>query len=94
MKTREEFEKVTEIVRKLLLEDDRCKSDDKWLTFRAMQHYTKIFIPFEDFKKIPSFETISRCRRKIQETTPELRASEKIKSLRLQREREVKEIVR
>jgi hypothetical protein len=31
-----------------------------------MRFYTDIFIPFEDFKKIPSFESITRARREIQ----------------------------
>lgn len=62
----QEIRKIKNIVLKLLEEDVRCRNDDKWLTFRVMQHFTKIYIPFEDFKKIPSFETIKRVRAKIQ----------------------------
>jgi len=66
METIEEFNGVTGLVQELLRSDERCRNDDKWLTYRVMSHFTKIFIPFEDFKIIPTFETVSRCRRKIQ----------------------------
>jgi len=66
METEQEITKVKSLVLKLLEEDERCRNDDKWLTFRVMQHFTKIFIPFDDFKKIPAFETIKRTRAHIQ----------------------------
>jgi hypothetical protein len=64
--TRREFKTVTELVENLLENDVRCRNDDKWLTYRVMRYFTNIYIPFEDFKKIPAFETIKRCRAKIQ----------------------------
>ena len=64
--TKSEIRKVSDIVLKLLKEDDRAKNDDKWLTYRVFREYTNIYIPFEDFQIIPSFETVSRVRRKIQ----------------------------
>jgi len=66
MNTQTEIKKVSDIVLKLLKEDVRCRNDDKWLTYRVMRHFTKIYIPFEDFKKIPAFETVKRCRANIQ----------------------------
>ena len=66
METETEIKTVKAIVEYLLLTDERCRNDDKWLTFRVMQHFTKIFIPFEDFQKIPAFETVKRCRAYIQ----------------------------
>jgi len=61
-----EFKTVKQLVLSLLKEDERCRNDDKWLTFRVMQHYTKIYIPYEDFVKIPAFETVKRTRANIQ----------------------------
>ena len=61
-----EFLVLMNIVRDLMRQDERCRNDDKWLTYRTMRKFTDIKIPFEDFSKIPSFESISRCRRKIQ----------------------------
>ncbi len=57
--------KLKEVVEKLLLEDGRCRRDTKWLTYKVLRHYTNIFIPFEDFLKIPSFESIARCKRDV-----------------------------
>ena len=56
---------VRAIVEKLLKSDRRCRHDTKWLTYMVMRHYTKIFIPFQDFLKIPSFESIARCKRDV-----------------------------
>ncbi len=56
---------LREIVEKLLKQERRCRLDTKWLTFRVMQHFTKIFIPYQDFLRIPSFESIARCKRDI-----------------------------
>ena len=66
--TKNEIGKVSDIVLKILKEDDRAKNDDKWLTYKVFREYTNIYIPFEDFQIIPSFETVSRVRRKIQNT--------------------------
>ena len=66
MDTGEEFSTVYELVDNLLGNDVRCRNCDKWLTFKVMQHFTKIYIPFEDFQKIPAFETVKRTRAKIQ----------------------------
>ena len=66
METKFEFRSVQELVVILMSTDERCRNDDKWLTYRVMKHFTNIFIPFEDFSKMPSFETVKRCRAKIQ----------------------------
>ena len=56
---------LKEVIEKLLQQDRRCRTDTKWLTYRTMRHFTRIFIPFQDFLKIPSFESIARCKREI-----------------------------
>lgn len=56
---------LKEIVERLLKTERRCRIDTKWLTYKTMRHFTKIFIPFQDFLKIPSFESIARCKRDI-----------------------------
>lgn len=65
-KTLVEFNNTEDIVLHLLKTDERCRNDDKWLTYRTIRFFTNIFIPFEDFKRFPSFETVSRARRKVQ----------------------------
>jgi len=94
MKTKQEFDTVKVIIERLLREDVRTRNDDKYLTFRVMSHFTRIFIPFEDFKKMPQFESVSRIRRMIQSKRKDLRPTESIKLIRLQREEDIKEIVR
>ena len=64
--TRTEINQVSKKVLKILESDERARGDDKWLTYKVFREYTNIYIPFEDFKNLPSFETVSRCRRKIQ----------------------------
>ena len=66
METKFEFRSVQELVVILMSTDERCRNDDKWLTYRVMKHFTNIFIPFEDFAKMPSFETVKRVRAKVQ----------------------------
>lgn len=72
LNTKEEIEKVNQLVYNLMKTDERCRNDDEWLTFRICQNFTKIFIPFEDFKKLPSFATIRRVRAQIQNVDKEL----------------------
>lgn len=63
---KDEMKKTEAIVHGILAIDDRARNDDKWLTFKVMRCFTSIYIPYEDFCKIPSFETVARARRKIQ----------------------------
>ena len=68
MKTLAELKQVKKIVMHLLETDERTRNDDKWLTYRVMRQFTNIYIPFEDFSKMPSFESIKRSRAYIQNT--------------------------
>lgn len=64
--TKTEVHNVKKQVLELLEKDIRCRNDDKYLTYCVMRKYTNIYIPFEDFGKIPAFETIKRTRANIQ----------------------------
>jgi hypothetical protein len=66
METKEEIETVKDIILRLLEKSDRARNDDKYLTFMVMRHFTNMYLNFEDFNKIPAFETIKRCRAQIQ----------------------------
>lgn len=95
METKEEFKKVSEIVEELLEKEERCRNDDKYLTFRVMQHFTKIYIPFEDFDKMPAFETIKRVRAKIQNVEHRFIPTDKeVLEKRQKRQQEIKEILK
>lgn len=59
--------KIKKIVRELLREDPRCRTDDKWLIIQVLRKLGFSFwIDYRDLNKIPAFETITRCRRQIQ----------------------------
>jgi len=53
-------------VENIMSNDVRTRNDDLWLIYKVWKKRTRIFIPFEDFKKLPSAESITRVRRKIQ----------------------------
>lgn len=70
--THEEIEKINQMVRELMERDERCRNDDEWLTYLICKNFTNIVIPFEDFKKLPSFATIRRVRAQIQNVDKQL----------------------
>ena len=93
--TKAEFKTVKEIVEFLLKTDERCRNDDRWLTYRVFRYFTKIYIPFEDFSKLPAFETVKRTRAYLQNVEKKFPPTdEKVKEKRQRREREVKEVLR
>jgi hypothetical protein len=61
---------VKENVIMLLKVDERCRNDDKWLEFRYARDIQKLTTldNFEEWKKLPSFESIRRVRQFIQNT--------------------------
>lgn len=72
-----EFRTTKELVKKLMQQSERCRNDDKFLTFRvceeiAKKNGQKIFIPFSLFEKLPAFETVKRVRAVIQNVDGEL----------------------
>lgn len=58
--------KIIKIVEEILKEDKKARENNSWLLYRVWRKYTRIFIPFEDFKKLPSPASIMRSKRFIQ----------------------------
>jgi len=88
---RREFKKVKDVVEQVLNEDKRARSNDTWLiieTLRRMGY--KLYIPYDQINRMPSFETITRCRRKFQENG--VFVEEGIKKRRASAETEVRKI--
>ena len=95
MKTKEEFKRVGKIVKHLLKTNIRCRNDDKYLTYLVMREFTDIYIPFDDLKKIPAFETVKRYRAKIQNVDKKyLPTIAEVRRKRKQRQEGVKEWVK
>lgn len=64
----EEPQTIKLYVESVLREDPRARSDDKWLIILVLRKMMfNIYIPYDKLKDIPSFETITRFRRKFQE---------------------------
>jgi hypothetical protein len=80
-------EKIRLGVIELLKSDPRCRNDDKWLIWRYFREKAgiKIYIPFDDFNKMPSFESVRRIRAHLQNvekkflpTDPKIRTKRRI----------------
>lgn len=65
---KEDVQTVKSAVEEILAADQRARNNDTWLIFRVLQKQGyNIFIPFEAIDNMPAFESITRCRRKLQE---------------------------
>ncbi len=60
--------KIREGVISLMQNNERCRNDDKFLIWKFLRDVAgiNIYIPFEDFARMPSFESIRRIRAHIQ----------------------------
>ena len=78
-KTVREYRTIKDLVIKILADPQAnhykgldCRDSDKLLSYRVYERIARdngfkgIYIPFELFSVLPSFETISRCRRYVQ----------------------------
>ena len=63
----DEFRNIKRWVEYWLENDPACRDDDKLLIYRIMCCTTDVKVSWEDFRKIPSFESIRRVRQKLQE---------------------------
>jgi hypothetical protein len=68
MDVEKEFQTIKEVVKNTILTDPRCADDDKWLIISVLRELgIKMFIDYKQLAEMPSFETITRCRRKLME---------------------------
>lgn len=86
-----DFDNAYELVYRLLESDPLCRSNDRWLCYRALLVYGGARLSFEDFVSCPSFETLTRCRRKIQHDEGLFLASDDVVERRVERQAFVKE---
>jgi hypothetical protein len=87
-----EIKTIKDLVQELLDNDERCRGDDKWLILRVLRKLGfKIYVEYRDLADMPSFETITRCRRKIQEEKPDSSPSEEILLSREKRQEDFRE---
>lgn len=92
---------IHDLVEEALKNDPHTRDDDSLLYIKVCSRMNPITLKmdFETVMKhradfgIPSFETVGRCRRRIQENNPHLRASEKATNGRYKRWKEVMDYV-
>lgn len=80
----EQLMKTANIILKILKEDELARKDDMHLFLRVHEtlmpnisnYSTKTVLDLIRRKKLPSWESMSRARRKMQEKYPELRDTE------------------
>lgn len=64
----DEVERMKSIVASVLQDDVKARSSDKWLILKVLQRLGfEVYADYEMIAELPSFETITRCRRKFQE---------------------------
>ena len=97
--TEKEFKTVKALVYFLMQTEERCRNDDKYLTFRvfeiiAKQHGKNIFIPFTLFDTFPAWETVKRTRAFIQNNQQELLPTDpEVIKKRSQRQNKVRQMM-
>lgn len=94
METEKEFKKVKDIVLEILEKEERSRNDDKYLTWAVMRRFTNIYIDFNDFDKMPAFETIKRVRAHIQNKEGRFKPTDqKVIDKRARRQTQVKNLI-
>ena len=89
----ENTEKIKEVVRGVLKEDERSRDSDKWLIINVLRKMGfKIYIDYTDLENMPSFESITRSRRIIQNNDGEFLSSPEVDEQRTKRREECREL--
>lgn len=89
--------KTFDLVKSILENDPNTRGDDLELIWCVAREYDLTRCTFTNTivewrkRKLPSFESLTRARRKVQEMYPELRSEERVAEMRAEREREYRE---
>lgn len=101
-----ELIKTTEIVKEILINDEKARNSDNYLNYLVLKKigeqkgididHTSIMQYLMHLKEwgFPSFETIRRTRQKIQAECPELAANSTIEGYRMINEKKYREYAR
>ena len=106
MKNMGELKNTTEMVKVIMAADPKTRSNDGLLYIRLIDFLGKchrvdyLHMPMVMFYEqlptlnVPTIETVGRCRRKVQEKFPELKANAEVTAFRAKREEVFKEYAR
>jgi hypothetical protein len=84
-------QKSYEVIRNMLIDNPELRSNDRkliWTYWEYEGHSKGGIITEYDYLKCTAPETITRCRRKVQENHPELQAKKSVKIARKNKERQ------
>lgn len=102
MSKSKELQTITAIVKDILVNDPQSRNSDEYLYYKVCQRVGGRFVtlPFWQVvvnrKKygLPSYETVGRARRKLQETHPELAGNSNVEAQRMINEEVFKDYAR
>ena len=82
-----DLKKINDIVNTILLNDEQARNSDAYLFTQVVQYvspflYSMPFCAAMTDPNMPSYESVSRARRKLQEKNPELQATVAVKEKR------------
>ncbi len=76
-------EGLMKVVEEVLEGDQQARDNDTWLIIQVLRKMGfKIFIDYSDLNKLPSFESITRCRRHVQNDKGKFLPSERATNTR------------
>ena len=90
----ENLKKVEDVVKTVLSDHPETRNSDNILYGYVLQNYNPMLLEssvkdylryFNDYK-VPRFETVARCRRKVQEKNPPLRPTDNVREWRRENE--------
>lgn len=102
----DELRTTTDLVKHILESSPKARNSDNYLYYKVLQYigsmngidieHMPVLIFFLKMKeyKIPSIETVGRCRRKIVETHPELAGTDDVENGRMLNEEVFREYAR
>jgi len=84
-------QKLKDVVHEVLSEDYKSRNSDKWLILEVLRKMGfKIYIDYNELEDIPSFESITRCRRFIQNNLGECLPNQQVDEMRNRKQEENK----
>lgn len=101
-----ELKTTTDMVRVIMMADPKTRNNDGLLYIRLVDLLGKkhqvdyIHMPMVSFLEqlptldVPTIETVGRCRRKLQQENPALKANAEVTAFRAEREEEFREYAR
>jgi ABC-type thiamine transport system ATPase subunit len=89
------MEQLTETIKVILEEHPEARNSDKFLIIEVLRALGfKIYIDYKEINDMPSFESITRIRRLLQEKNPNLLSDEPIKDFRDKKREEMLSFLR